>query len=71
MITKAGPRVRNTQIAEECQITMNIQEEIQKISSHFYRNQILHLTELDDVKLYTNDSAPFKIKTKMPYYLIT
>ena len=39
-------------------------------TKRFYEENIKHLKILDDIKMYNPNSAPFKIKYRLPYHIM-
>ena len=69
MIVNAGPKDRNVDIRKICN-SKTIHEIIYDNTRNFYTTQISHLSELTDLAIHTGETAPFKLKTKMPYHLL-
>ena len=69
MIVNAGPKDRNVDIRKICN-SKTIQAVIYDNTRNFYTTQISHLSELKDLAIHTCETAPFKLKTKMPYHLL-
>ena len=69
MITNAERFESNQKIREKLKLT-TIKEEIIKSATKFYKIQIKQNTLLNDVATYNKETAPFKIKHRLPHYVI-
>ena len=69
MITNAQRYKSNAKIRDELKIT-SISEEIAKNASKFYKIQIKNNPLLQNVATFTKETAPFKIKFKLPHQIL-